>query len=277
MLLNLLNSLRTHFFTIAVTATLYFGWLHRDDNYLSAETGTGYLLGIVGGSLMLVLLLYPVSKRMTSLTRWIPIRYWFGIHMMPGVIGPLMILFHSNFHLGSTNSSVALICMLLVAGSGLVGRYIYTHIHHGLYGAQITLKELKLQTENNHTELLGMYAMDETLDIKLKKMETKALQPYKGLAISLLHVISLALNAHSFKKAVIKLLKDSYIINDNDKVMPDSKTVIDSVNRYTLALRQAAAFKVYEQLFSLWHILHLPLFFMMIITAIIHIFAVHLY
>jgi len=262
---------------IVVTATLYFGWLHRDDNYLRAETGTGYLLGIVGGSLMLVLLLYPISKRVALLTRWIPIRYWFGIHMLFGVIGPLMILFHSNFHLGSTNSSIALASMLLVAGSGLIGRYIYTRIHHGLYGAQITLKELKQQTENNHAELLSMYAMDETLNTKLKKMETKALQPYKGLTISLLHVISLALNAHLFKKGVINLLKDSYITNKNGKNMPDSKTVINSVNRYTLALRQAAAFKVYEQLFSLWHILHLPLFFMMIITAIIHIFAVHMY
>ncbi len=269
--------LRAHSFTIVVLAALYFGWLHRDDNYLSAETGTGYLLGIIGGSLMLVLLLYPVSKRMSLMTRWIPIRYWFGIHMMFGIIGPLLILFHANFQLGSTNSSIAMGCMLLVAGSGLIGRYIYTHIHHGLYGAQITLNELKQQTENNHTELLEMYAMDETLNTKLKKMEAKALQPYKGLLISLLHVISLALNAHLFKKGVITLLKESYTTNNEGKKLPDNKTVINSVNRYTLALRQAAAFKVYEQLFSLWHILHLPLFIMMIITAIIHIFAVHMY
>ncbi len=269
--------LRTHFFMIGMFAALYFGWLHRDDNYLSAETGTGYLLGIVGGSLMLVLLLYPLSKRVALLTRLIPSRYWFGIHMLLGVIGPLMILFHSNFHLGSTNSSIALVCMLLVAGSGLIGRYIYTHIHHGLYGAQITLKELKQQTENNHAELLNMYAKDEVLDSRLKKMEAKALQTYKGLTTSLLHVISLALHAHQLKRGVINLLKETYAKSETGGNLPDSKTVIDSVNRYTLALRQAAAFKVYERLFSLWHILHLPLFFMMIITAIIHIFAVHMY
>ena len=59
--------------------------------------------------------------------------------------------------------------------------------------------------------------------------------------------------------------------------LPDNTAVIDSVNRYVLALRRTAAFKLYEGLFSLWHILHLPLFIMMIITAVIHIFAVHLY
>ena len=277
LIISPIQLLRTHFFMISMFAALYFGWLHRDDNYLSAETGTGYLLGIVGGSLMLVLLLYPLSKRVALLTRLIPSRYWFGIHMLLGVIGPLMILFHSNFHLGSTNSSIALVCMLLVAGSGLIGRYIYTHIHHGLYGAQITLKELKQQTENNHAELLNMYAKDEVLDSRLKKMEAKALQTYKGLTTSLLHVISLALHAHQLKRGVINLLKETYAKSETGGNLPDSKTVIDSVNRYTLALRQAAAFKVYERLFSLWHILHLPLFFMMIITAIIHIFAVHMY
>lgn len=272
-----LQLIRTHYFTLSMIAVLYFGWMHRDDNYLSAETGTGYLLGIVGGSLMLILLLYPLSKRVAMLTRLIPIRYWFGIHMLFGIIGPLMILFHSNFHLGSINSSVAMICMLLVAGSGLIGRYIYTHIHHGLYGTRINIKELKQETENNHSELLSLYAMDEKLNKQLIKMEETALRPYPGLMTSLLHVIYLAVNAPRLKRKILRLLKNSHDENSENKNLADRKVVAQLVGRYTLALRKTAAFRVYERLFSLWHILHLPLFFMMIITAIIHIFAVHLY
>lgn len=272
-----LQRIKTNFFAAAMLVTLYFGWMHRENNYLSAETGTGYLLGIVGGSLMILLLFYPLSKRIKLLTRWIPIRYWFGIHMLFGVIGPIMILFHSNFHLGSTNSSIALFSMLLVAGSGLVGRYIYTNIHHGLYGARMTLTELKKETDNNHSELLGMYAMDEKLNQQLTHMEEKVLQPYTGLGKSLMHVISLAINSQQLKRSVLQLVKTSYDENNTNKALPDNKDVIQSINRFTLALRKAAAFKLYERLFSLWHILHLPLFIMMIITATIHIFAVHMY
>jgi len=268
---------RTNIFLISMAVVLYFGWTQRSDNYLSAETGAGYLLGIVGGSLMIILLLYPLSKRVSLLTRWIPVRYWFGVHMLFGIIGPVMILFHSNFHLGSTNSTIALVSMLLVAGSGLVGRYIYTHIHHGLYGSRITLNELKQETENNHVELLNMYDMDAVLNSRLKKMEDKVLQSHTGLMTSLLHVVSLAINAHRLKRKVMNLVNESYDKSDNDKILSDRKTVALSVNRYTLALRKTAAFRVYERLFSLWHILHLPLFFMMIITAVIHIFAVHMY
>lgn len=277
MILNRLNSLREHLFMIGVTAVLYFGWLQRDNNYLSAETGTGYMLGIVGGSLMLALLLYPLSKRIALLSRLIPIRYWFGIHMFLGVVGPVMVLFHSNFHLGSTNSTIALVCMLLVAGSGVIGRYIYTRIHHGLYGTRVTLKELKQKTEDEHAELLRLYAKDEKLNSFLERMEEKALRPYTSLTKSLLHVIYLAISAPRAKRKVLRLLKQSYKENSENTAMPDRKVVAQLVRHYTLALRKAAAFKVYERLFSLWHILHLPLFIMMIITAIIHVFAVHMY
>jgi len=277
MLLNFFNTIRSHFFSMAVLATLYLGWTQRDDNYLSAETGTGYLLGILGGSLMIALLLYPLSKRLSLLTKLIPIRYWFGIHMFFGVVGPVMILFHSNFHLGSTNSTIALISMLLVAGSGVIGRYIYTNIHHGLYGTRVTLKELKQKTENDHTELLKLYASNEKLNRQLQKMEEKALQPYTGLIKSLLHVIYLAINAPRLQRKVLALLKKNYQENGDSKSNPENKAVIKLVKHYTLALRQSAAFRVYERLFSLWHILHLPLFFMMLITAVIHIFAVHMY
>jgi hypothetical protein len=271
------NIIWSHFFTIGVLAALCFGWLHRDDNYLSAETGAGYTLGIVGGSLMLVLLLYPLSKRIALLTRFMPSRYWFGIHMFLGTVGPVLILFHSNFHLGSTNSNIALISMLLVAGSGVIGRYIYTNIHHGLYGTRVTLKELKQKTECDHAELLNLYAMDEKLQSHLKKMEEKALQPYTGLMKSLLHVIYLAVNAPRLKRKILRLLRNSYQENSENKALPDSKVVAHTIKQYTLALRRTAAFRVYERLFSMWHILHLPLFFMMIFTAIIHIFAVHMY
>ena len=266
-----------HLFSIGTIAALYFGWMRRDDNYLSAETGLGYTLGIVGGSLMLVLLLYPLSKRIALLTRLIPIRYWFGIHMLLGVVGPVLILFHSNFQTGSTNSTIALVCMLLVAGSGVIGRYIYTNIHHGLYGTRVTLKELKQKTENDHAEILDLVASDEKLTNRLEKMEEKALRPYTSLTKSLLHVIYLAVNAPRFKRKVLQLLKNSYQENSGDSNLPDRKVVNHLINHYTLALRKTAAFKVYERLFSLWHILHLPLFFLMIITAVIHIFAVHMY
>lgn len=277
MSINPIKNLQPYLFSITVLVTLIYGWSQRDNNYISAEEGIGYALGIIGGSLLIVLLLYPLSKRVSVLIRYIPIRYWFGIHMFLGTVGPVLILFHSNFHMGSTNSTVALISMLLVAGSGVIGRYIYTNIHHGLYGARLTLKELKKKTEEDHDALLKLYASNGKLSAKFENMEKKALQPYTSLMKSLFHVIYLAVNSPSIKRQVLQLLESNLKESYKYRTMPDKKVVSNLINHYTLTLRQTAALTVYERLFSLWHILHLPLFFMMLITAVVHIFAVHIY
>jgi hypothetical protein len=52
--------------------------------------------------------------------------------MIMGIGGPLLILMHSTFQVGSLNAAVALYSMLLVAGSGVVGRFIYVRVHRGL-------------------------------------------------------------------------------------------------------------------------------------------------
>jgi len=117
------------------------GWLGRDTRNLHADEGLGYLLGIIGGVAMLVIPLYSVRKRIRNL-QWLgPIRHWFRAHMGLGIVGPLLILFHSNFQLGDLNSRIALYCALLVAGSGIIGRYLYMHIHMGLYGRRATLAD----------------------------------------------------------------------------------------------------------------------------------------
>jgi len=166
---------------------------------------------------------------------------------------------------------------LLVAGSGLIGRYIYTHIHHGLYGKRISLGELQRETEDKYSELLHIYEMDEKLNNRRSAMEDKALQNYTGIMMSLVHVISLAIDSRLLQSRIIKLLKSKNTSSATPTEMHKNQIIMEFVERYTMALRRIVAFRVYERLFSLWHVLHLPLFFMMIITSIIHIFAVHMY
>jgi hypothetical protein len=49
------------------------------------------------------------------------------------------------------------------------------------------------------------------------------------------------------------------------------------VDRRLAATRRVAQFEGYERLFSLWHALHIPLIFMLIIAAVVHVIAVNVY
>ena len=42
-------------------------------------------------------------------------------------------------------------------------------------------------------------------------------------------------------------------------------------------VRKIAELNSYERMFGLWHLFHLPFFYMLVVTAIVHVVAVHMY
>jgi hypothetical protein len=77
-------------FAAVVAAALIYGWQMRDEDYLTPESGVGYWLGIGGVSAML-LLGYPLRKRLTGLQILGSVTGWFRVHMRLGVIAPALI------------------------------------------------------------------------------------------------------------------------------------------------------------------------------------------
>ena len=58
-------------------------------------------------------------------------------------------------------------------------------------------------------------------------------------------------------------------------------TLIAAADRYAgsrlAAARRVAEFSSCERLFALWHLLHLPLFGMLFVAAVVHVVAVNVY
>lgn len=259
------------------------GWLLRDYGLISPEDGVGYWLGIVGGSMMLVLLLYPLRKRIRALRFLGGTKQWFRLHMILGVLGPLLVLFHSNFHLGSFNSRVALYCMLLVAGSGVVGRHIYARIHVGLYGDKTSLEELRLQLSGSLQQSEGMAELMPKFSARLKSLSEEAQgDPLTGslsMKSSLLWAFRKYVVRFSLKRTARKELAARSATSDAVAASADrlQKTTDTYVNAFVHRVGRVAQFTLYERMFSLWHVLHMPLFFMMVISALLHVLAVHMY
>jgi len=267
-------SVTTTLFSITIIVILLFGWLESDEYWYTAKHGLGYSFGIIGSVMMLLLLLYPARKYWKPMRNAFKVHHWFRIHMIFGVLGPSFILLHSNFNLGSLNSNIALFSMLLVAGSGLVGRYVYQKIHRGLYGEQIAFSDLnddyQLSKKNfsTHQFLTNDYAM------ALSSIEEQLIQR----KVSLLTSLSAKHNVKKIQKNSIKLLKKT--IQSDQIVGEQEQLLIKNFNAWNaglIKLRTMANYALYNRLFSLWHVFHLPLFFMMIITAIVHVVVVHQY
>ncbi len=268
--------------TIFFSLLLIIGWRGRDESYLNAADGWGYALGIIGGSVMLFLLFYPLRKSIKAMRNLVSVKRWFQLHMALGVIGPVLILFHSNFSLGSTNSNLALFSMLLVAGSGLVGRFFYTRIHYGLYGQMASLKDLRHDIQLTKGNLGAHISLSPRIIKKIKRYEKFMLKP----RFFLLHLLFMPLIAvrskltikHITWSLLTDLKKQAYANNWGNEMLNDFKKQSKEYLRdYFFCLKKTSQLTVYARLFSFWHVFHLPLFIMLVVTGIVHVIAVHMY
>ena len=268
-------------FGVFIIILVWWGIERRDLNLLSAESGLGYALGIVGAILMLLLLVYPLRKRVRLISRFGSIKFWFRTHMLFGVLGPVLILFHSNFQIGSLNSTIAMLCMLTVALSGLIGRYLYGKIHHGLYGSHIEMKELKDITQEVERGLSDEIGEDEFLK-KLYLYETSFTKS-KSLLMTIMMFISAQIKTRILYKRELAVIDRRLLENVNSGIWSQDEYGVHRRLIYGLladffkSIRKTAGFLVSEKLFSLWHLLHLPIFFLMLISAVVHVFVVHMY
>jgi hypothetical protein len=267
----------------ALLAIIFVGWVNREEGYVTPETGLGYWLGIAGASSMLLLLIYPLRKRLKVLRSFGSVTFWFRTHMLLGLAGPTLILFHSNFQLGSVNSNMALFAMLIVAASGLVGRYLYSKIHLGLYGRKAAVREILSDADAlRHMFGEGMPLSDRAI-AELNAFAKLAMAPRTGALANLWWMSVLNLRTRAARKRLSAEARQFITIEGKRQRWPRRlrrkrrAAAVELIALHLAAVRKAAAFAFYERLFALWHVLHLPLFILLVLAAVIHVVAVHFY
>ena len=205
------------------------------------------------------------------------------MHMVLGLVGPLLILYHCNYQLGSFNSRVAFYCMLLVAGSGVIGRHFYARIHRGLYGRKTSLKELQTElsssVEKSHGMAKLMPRLVARLDAHAAELEGCRLTQTLGIRRSLKWTFTCYPIRFSLWWTARQELRQAALASP--AVQRDYKRLLRSasafIRGYTNLLGRVAQFSFYERLFALWHVFHLPIFIMMVLSAVMHVVAVHMY
>jgi len=270
-------------FYFAVCVMLLIGWRLRTAELITAKYGTGHMLGILGTSLMLALLIYPARKRIPALAAIGSVKMWFRIHMLFGILGPVCILFHATFHLGSLNSSVALFLMLTIAVSGIFGRYVYSKIHDGLYGRRITLLELSDKFNNEKKEVRRHFEPVPGIKEELLNVVEEVLSPCTSLSGSIKRVFSIRCRS-PFVLWKIKRITNAYLKQNtvSNAWTRDMKRSMQRQLRLQAQLFLAqtvsvAHFIFFERLFALWQVLHIPSSCILALVILVHIIAVSLY
>ena len=243
----------------------------------------GYWLGVTGGLMMLALLLYPLRKHLFVMRNMGATRYWFLVHMFLGVAGPILILFHCTFQAHSLNALIALLSMLVVALSGAIGRFGYTKIHYGLGGREKSLDELKALARTTSNDLQSRFHFVPEVERRLREYEAYAVEAPRNLPSAVWRFLTIGWRGKVHYLVCAREL-DGILARfaaargwDAAKLRRRKRGLKGLARAYLVATQNVAQFKIYKHLFALWHYLHIPLFFMLLVSGIAHVVAVHMY
>ncbi|HUX90639.1 MAG TPA: hypothetical protein VMV48_08115 [Gallionellaceae bacterium] len=272
-------------FLLVICGVLAMGYFISTQKFYKPGDDLGYNMGLIGGIMLLALLLYPLRKRVRILRSLGILPIWFKWHMIFGILAPTLILFHSTFHIGSINAGMALVAMLLVASSGVFGRFFYTKIHNGLFGRQANLKELQAEVSQtgNVKSLLG-FAPE--IEKQLDEFRARTTSVSKGGDAELWHFSTIGIKATLLSRSLGKQLHHAMYSQAKEKNWnPAQMQRLDlmyeennkQIQLYIKAVRDVAQFHTYERLFSWWHIFHIPLVYLLIFSGIFHVISVHMY
>lgn len=218
---------------------------------------------------MLLLLPYSLRKRLRILRQVGSMRGWFLFHIFAGLLGPLVVLFHSTFRIGSFNGGIALASTLLVTASGTVGRFFYRKVHRGLTGNRATQEEFNASLKQQVAELQSRKGGFPSA--------IEEVQHYLGLAATVpttrlqraIHFLSLAGQRRLASRRIRHRLVDA--------IGAGEMQLLQTIDATLLAAQRTAQFATYERLFALWHVVHIPFLYLLVLTAVVHVVAVHAY
>lgn len=263
---NRAGALRNAAAALAAALLLAAGYVAIAPPY-TAGSPLGYNLGLVGGVLMLLLLPYALRKRLRSLSRVGTMRGWFLFHIFAGLLGPLLVLFHSTFRIGSFNGGIALACTLLVTASGAVGRFFYRRIHRGLSGCRESLADLQATLDRQLAAADPQLARQPAAAAAVHRYLALAATVPAGRWARTGHFLGLGWQRRAVRRRLARALPAGR----------DGEPLRQSLDATLATAQRAAQLSAYERLFALWHVVHIPFLYLLVLTAVVHVVAVHAY
>ena len=265
-----------------IVFVLTAAWFSWDEQYsIVGDAEAAYNYGLVGGSMMLIILVYALRKRMRALSKVGDIRYWYYFHFILGIVGPVLIILHTSFDIRSINGGVALFAMLTVVFSGFIGRYIYTRATYGLRTHEQDLRMMQEHVSDGvlHSKLPAL----KPVESHIKVFTGYALRAPGGVDDIVKRIFTMNFQAGTVYRRIDKEL--THVLSNLARAERGSATELQAhltrerelVRAHLDGAAKIGKFKAFEKLAGRWRLLHVPLLYLLVLSGLAHVLAVHMY
>ena len=232
------------------------------DGYWHWKAGgsVGHKLGVIGSSMMVLMLLYSVRKRVGALRRLGPLGRWLDIHILLGIFGPALVILHSSFKVQGL-VALSFWSMLIVASSGVLGRYLYLQIPRTRAGEERALAELEAEDRDLSGQLRTRFRLDEA---QIAGLDALVAVPARvGLLGGFARLVTDDLRLRSGLRAFARSCRSvpAPVFADFERVVRQKAQVH----------RRILLWDRVHELFHYWHVLHKPFAVVMYLFMIVHV------
>jgi hypothetical protein len=238
----------------------------------------GLSLGTLGLSLFLIIFLYPVRKRIPWLARRGSAKHWLDFHVIAGSVAPIVIMLHASFKFQGV-AGLAFWCMVAVALSGIVGRYVYAQIPPTLNSAQSSLRQMEQTRAADFEDLSAFGTGDCQAFATLTRMPSaEEIKKMSGIAalcamgkLDLMRPFLVArVRAHFRGRDGSFAILWGFVPSKN----LDLEAAIRRTRAHATLTKRVAFLAKTQQIFHLWHVVHRPFSYSFAALAVIHLIVV---
>ncbi len=236
---------------------------------LQAGGGLGVALGILGTSLMVIMLLYSLRKKLVRVTSLGSLAGWLFFHIICGIMGPVFIVLHAGFTWPKGLVAVAFWCMILVALSGVFGRYVYSFVPRALGGRQLVWSDALRALADLRGELVT-----ETADARRGDLIGQAVLLVKDWDDDVLTVFDmLRLNT----ELRLRRTQIRHLLDEAELDPATHKKAWVKLDQQLRLKRGMEAGRVAGRLLRYWHLFHRPLAGAMYLIVALHVLSAVLF
>lgn len=247
--------------------TPYTGRPHHEAYRILRPAGSrGLIYGIAGASMMILMLVYSLQKRLRLFGRRWPLRPFLDFHIFLGVMGPLLIVLHTSFKVQGL-VAIAFWSMVAVALSGYLGRYLYQQIPRNMDDQELTLGEIEESSRRLFEEIRGRANLT---DADLSDILTAFEDAYTTSAGSLWRVVP-ALILKDLRRPWIKRRLRRKMIRLIRLSRREADMLVELATRRALLKRRLLVLNRIHKLFDWWHVIHKPFAIIMYLIMVVHI------
>jgi thioredoxin reductase/NAD-dependent dihydropyrimidine dehydrogenase PreA subunit len=224
-------------------------------------SGLGLWLGYIGASMMVFAATYPLNSRLGLVRRIARSRWWLAAHVWAGILGPVLVTYHSSFKLDRWPTG-ALVGSWLVALSGIFGRYIAAWLRRG--AGLVALEHQALTHERDGLIRSWSAVSDDTGLVRLVKRQASLGSPR-------LIVLPLVLVWHRISTAGHYLLLRWWRLRRGGVTTEVRTQILRNFVHSAAAARRRLFGDAIKDSITFWRRVHLTLTILMFAIAAVHI------